>query len=90
MVNFIFFIYFWPILFTLLKTYYKPNNSIAYGNKKKLVRHYLSSANLILLLLFCPAYILTNKYIFYDLSVKTSMSYFIWDLYYMFLYETKE
>lgn len=90
MVNFIFFIYFWPSLFTLLKIYYNPQNIIASDNKKKLVRHYISSTNLILLLTFCPAYLLTKNEIFYDLSLQTSVSYFIWDLYYMFIKDTKE
>ena len=90
MVNFIIFVYLWPSVFTLLKTFYEPENSIEKRNKNKLVRYYVSSVNLVFLLLFCPAYLLTNKNIFYDLSLKTSISYLIWDLYYMVLRDTKE
>lgn len=90
MVNYILFIYLWPTIFTLLRTYYKPSNEISYKNKTKLVRHYISSINLILLLVFCPTYLATNKNIFYELSLGTSSSYLIWDLYYITLNNTKE
>ena len=90
MVNWIFFIYLWPTIFTLLVTYYNPTNTISCKNKTKLVRHYISSIDLILLLIFCPTYLITNKDIFYEMSLGTSCSYLIWDLYYITLNNTKE
>ena len=88
--NYIFFIYLWPSMFSLLESYYNPTKSIESKNRTKLVRHYISSLNLILLLIFTPLYILTNKEVFFELSKKTSITYLVWDLYYIILNKTNE
>ena len=88
--NYIFFIYLWPSMFSLLESYYNPTNSIERQNRTKLVRHYISSVNLILLLIFTPLYILTNKEVFFELSKKTSITYLVWDLYYIIINKTNE
>lgn len=86
----IFFVYLWPSLFTLLNYFYNPSDEKTLINKKKLVRHFISSTNLTLSVTFSFLWLITSNNLFYKFTYGSTITYFIWDLYYIFMNNLKE